>query len=287
MSVKILIDSASDISLAEAEKLGIYMIAMPITFSDAEYLDGVNLLPDLFYEKLVNSETLPKTSQINPYRFKEKFKELTSDGSEVICITMSSRLSGTYLNACNASKSFDGKVQVVDSLNACIGERMLCDYAIRLVKQGLNAIQIKEELDIQKKRINVFALIDTLEYLKKGGRVSSVAALAGKVLAVKPLIAVLNGEVEVVGKTIGTKKGNMLMTSHVKKSGGIDFDMPFCVAYSGFSNENIIKYVENTPELWETLTEEPRCIIVGSTIGTHIGPGAIGLSYFSKEEKAC
>lgn len=283
MSVKILIDSASDISQVEAEKLGIYMIPMPITFSDTEYLDGVNLLPNEFYEKLVNSETLPKTSQINPYRFKQIFKELTDDGSDVVCITMSSKLSGTYLNACNASRSFEGKVQVVDSLNGCIGERMLCDYAIRLVNKGLSAVEIKEELDIQKKRINVFALIDTLEYLKKGGRVSSVAALAGKVLAVKPLIAVLDGEVEVVGKTVGSKRGNLLMTSHVNKTGGIDYDMPFCVAYSGFSNDNIMKYVQNTPELWENHTEGLRCIIVGSTIGTHIGPGAIGLSYFSKE----
>lgn len=283
MAVKILVDSASDISQNEATQLGISMIPMTINFGETEYLDGVNILPDEFYHKLVESEELPKTSQINPYRFKKVFKELTEDGSEVVCIVLSSKLSGTYLNACVASKDFEDKVYVVDSLNGCVGERLLCEYAIRLAKEGCNAKKIKEELDKVKTRINVFALIDTLEFLKKGGRVSAVAALAGKVLAVKPMIAVINGEVEVVGKTIGTKKGHLLLTSMVNKKGGIDFNMPFSIAYSGFSDEKILKYAEENKELWAGYEGNIPNNIVGCTIGTHIGPGAIGLAFYSKE----
>lgn len=282
MAVKILVDSASDISQKEAEQLGITMIPMTISFGDEEYLDGVNLLPNEFYHKLVNSEELPKTSQINPYRFKKIFKELTEDGSEVICITLSSKLSGTYLNAQLVSKEFGDKVFVVDSLNGCVGERLLCEYAITLVNKGLNGRQIKDELDSVKSRINVIALIDTLEYLKKGGRVSSVAALAGKVLAVKPFIAVIEGEVEVIAKTVGTKKCNYMLTSLVNKSGGIDFEMPYCVAYSGFSDEKILNYVKESHELWIGHETNIPKIIVGSTIGTHIGPGCIGVAFFSK-----
>ena len=137
--IRIAVDSASDISEAEAKELGVEMLPMIIGFGDEEYLDGVNLLPKTFYEKLIESDDLPKTSQISPYRFEEAFEKWTKTGDEVVLITISSKLSGTYQGAVQASEKYEGKVFVVDSLNACIGERLLCLYALRLLQTGLSA----------------------------------------------------------------------------------------------------------------------------------------------------
>ena len=131
MAIKILVDSASDIDVNEAKNLGIEMIPMEVTFGDEEYLDGVNLSHKEFFEKLIETNIFPKTSQINEYRFNEKFEEMTKDGSEVLCITMSSKLSGTFNSAKEASKKYNDKVVVIDSNNVCIGERILIFYAIR------------------------------------------------------------------------------------------------------------------------------------------------------------
>ena len=131
MSVKILIDSASDISQQEAKELGVSVIPLLVTIGDKDYLDGVDLSKDEFYNILTNSKELPKTSQINPFRFEEEFEKMTANGDEVICITLSSKLSGTSASAKNAAERFNGKVYVVDSNNVAIGERLLLMYALR------------------------------------------------------------------------------------------------------------------------------------------------------------
>lgn len=192
--IKILIDSASDIDLEEATKKGIYLIPIEVTFKEESYLDGINLSHKDFFEKLIENDELPKTSQINPYRFEEKFRELTEDGSEVICITLSSKLSNTYNNALLAAKKFKNQVYVIDSLNASIGERILCEYATCLVENGdLTASEIVKRLEEKKNHIELLAVVGTLKYLKKGGRISSVVAFTGELLSIKPVISIMNG----------------------------------------------------------------------------------------------
>lgn len=282
--IKILVDTASDIDQAEANKLGIDIIPMQITFSDgSEYYDGINLNHTQFFEKLIESVELPKTSQINEYRFTEKFTELTADGSQVLAIVMSSKLSGTYNSAAAAAKKFNGKVVVVDSLNASLGERILVDYAIRLVKQNKLAIsEIAEELNQKKTKIQLLALLDTLKYLRKGGRISSVVAFTGELLAIKPVVSVVKGEVKMAGKAIGSKKGNNLLTQLVNKCGGIDFEMPYTAAYSGLTDVYLQKYLSDSKELWQGKTDNVPVSVIGSTIGTHVGPGAVGVAFFAK-----
>lgn len=282
--IKILVDSASDISLEEAKKLGIDLVSMTITFGDKEYSDGVDLTNKQFFEKLIENDTLPKTSQINEATFKEKFEELTSDGSEVLVITLSSMLSGTYESARKASETFGSKVSVVDSLQACIGERILCDYAIKLVKNNMSLQEITKELNYKKSKIKLLGVLGTLEYLKKGGRISSVVAFAGGLLSIKPVISVENGEVKLVGKAMGSKKGNNLLNQLVNKCNGIDFDMPYAIAYSGLDDTYLQKYLIDSKNLWEGKIEADKIptYMIGSTIGTHIGPDAIAVSFFSK-----
>ena len=204
--IKILIDSASDITLKEAEELGINLISMTITFGETEYRGGIDLTHKEFFEKLIESDAMPKTSQINEIAFEEKFTELTSDGSEVLAIVLSSKLSGTYDNAKRASEKFNGKVSVIDSLEASIGERVLCLYALDLIKQNKSLMEITEELNAKKHKIKLLAVLSTLEYLKKGGRISSVVAFAGELFSIKPVIAVEDGDVKLVGKAMGSKK---------------------------------------------------------------------------------
>ncbi len=281
--IKILVDSACDLEQSDAQALGVSLLPLQIRFGEEEFLDGVTLSHRAFFEKLIETNTLPQTSQINEYRFEEAFSELTEDGSEVVAITLSSKLSGTHASAVKAAKKFGGKVHVVDSLNACIGERVLLEYAVRLVKEGrLGAAEIAAELDEKKGKIQLLAVLDTLQYLRKGGRISSVTAIAGEMLSIKPVISVVRGEVKLVGKAMGSKKGNNLLTKLVSDCGGIDFTMPYVLGYSGLSDEFLQKYIRDSEALWKEHTDHVPYYLIGSTIGTHVGPGAIAVAFFAK-----
>lgn len=280
--IKILIDSGCDVEKDQAQALGITVLPFTVRFGDEEYLDGFTLSHEQFFEKLIENADLPQTSQINEFTFAEKFEELTADGSEVVAITISSKLSGTCSSAVKAAKKFAGKVFVVDSLNACIGERILLDYALRLVEKGeLTAAQIAAELNDKKCKIQLLAVLDTLKYLRKGGRISSVAAVAGEMLSIKPVISVVGGEVKLVGKAMGSKKGNNLLNQLVSKCGGIDFSMPYVLGYSGLSDAFLKKYIADSENLWKGKAESIPYYLIGSTIGTHVGPGAIAVAFFA------
>lgn len=282
MAVKLLVDSSSDINIEEAKSIGIEMIPMSITFGDEMYLDGVDISKRQFFEKLIESDELPKTSQINMFQFEEFFESLTADGSEVVAITISSKLSGTYASAVQAAKNFEGKVFVVDSLNACIGERILIQHAHRLIQDGITAEELVKRLDEDKHHIKLMALLDTLEYLQKGGRISAVTAVSGAVLHIKPVISVIDGEVKMIGKAMGSRKGNNLLMQLIDKSGGIDFDMPYAAAYSGLDDSLLQKYLQDSAFLWQDKIENVPSYCIGSTIGTHVGPGAIAVAFFAK-----
>ena len=260
------------------------MIVLPlsINFGDVEYKDGVNLTHKQFYEKLIESDELPKTSQIAPYDFEEAIKEASADGSQVIIITLSSKLSGTYQSACIAAEECGGEVYVVDSENVTVGEMALVEYGIRLKEQGMSASEIADTLNRAKKNIRLVALLDTLEYLKKGGRISKAVAFAGGLLSIKPVIAIENGEVEILGKARGSKQGNNFLIQQIEKSGGITFDMPIFLGYTGLSDELLQKYIVDSIALWEGNIDRLPIFTVGGTIGTHVGPGAIAVAFFTK-----
>lgn len=282
MAIKLVIDSSSDISKTEAKKLGVTMIPMVIGFGDEEFYDGVTLLPKQFYEKLTTSQLHPKTSQITAFRFEEVFEELTKNGDEVIAIVLSSGLSATYKSALLAANNITGKVYVVDSMNATAGERVLLEYALRLVKKGLSALEIVDKLNEVKGKIRVFGLLDTLEYLKKGGRISAATAAVGSALSIKPLISVIDGKVEVIGKAIGSKRGELMLQSFVDKTTGIDFNMPYCSVYTGTNDYAVVKFNQGLTSVWDGHKDDVRSFIIGSTIGVHVGPGVIGIVYFEK-----
>ncbi len=280
MAVRFIIDSAADIIPAEAEALGLIHLPLKVIFGETEYSDSIDLTHKEFYEKLIESDEIPTTSQINPGMFISAYQKVVEEGDTAVVITLSGKLSGTYQSAMIALDGFEDKVFVVDSESVCVGERILIQLGLKLRDQGLSAAEIAAELDIQKKHVRVLALLDTLEYLKKGGRISAAVAFAGNLLSIKPVIAIENGEVSLVGKARGSKKGNNLLRELITNCGGINFDKPFALAYSGLSDRLLQKYIEDSSEIWSSHTETLPISTIGCTIGTHAGPGAVAVAFF-------
>ena len=234
MSVKIITDSASDITQAEARQWDIQVLPLRTIFNGEEFLDGVTIDNHQFFQKLIESDILPTTSQLSPYEYEEAFQAARAAGDEVLCVTLSSKLSGCCQSACIAADTVPAVV--VDSENVCIGQRILVELAIRLRDAGKSAREISDILEREKRNIRLIALLDTLEYLKKGGRISPAAALAGSLLSIKPVVAVEQGEVTILGKARGSKNGSNMLMELVRKCGGINFEKPYCLAYSGLSD---------------------------------------------------
>ncbi len=283
MKIRIITDSASDMDASARE--GMSILPMAITFGEEEFQDGVNLSHREFYERLVESDELPRTSQLTPYAFEEAFRQAAEAGEQVVAVTMSSKLSGTWESAVTAARGFEGSVYVVDSENVTVGERALVEYALRLRESGMEAREIAEELERSKKRIRLVALLDTLEYLKKGGRVSRLTAFAGGLLSIKPVVAVQDGEVVILGKARGSRQGNNLLVEQIRQAGGVDFSMPYFLGYTGLSDELLRKYIRDSEMIWKENTEQLDISTVGGTIGTHAGPGAIAVAFFCGDQK--
>ena len=280
MSVRIITDSASDIYQSEALELNIDVLPLKTIFGTEEYRDGIDLSHEGFYHKLIESDVLPTTSQIPPFDYEEAFRAAVENGDDVVCITLSSKLSGCFQSATIAAEEFPGRVVVVDSLNVAIGQHCLIDLAVKARDAGKSAAEIGAILDKEKHNIRLVALLDTLEYLKKGGRISSTAALAGTLLNIKPVIAVEDGAVAILGKARGSKNGGNMLMSQVEKAGGIDFSKPYWLAYTGLSDALLNKYIEDSAALYKNKTDYLPVHTIGSTIGTHVGPGAIAVAFF-------
>ena len=281
MSVKFLVDSAADLTLEEAKTLGVTHLPLKVLFGEEEYLDAVTLGYLDFYEKLAACDKLPTTSQASPAEFEKVFGELTANGDEVVAITVSSQLSGTYQSACIGADEFEGKVYVVDSMNVTLGERLVLMRGLQLAQQGLSAREIADKLNEEKGSIRLFAVLDTLENLKKSGRISAATALAGTMLSIKPAVAVEDGKIVMAGKARGAHQGNKLLRDLIEKTGGIDFDKPHTLAYSGPSDERLQKFIAESANIWEGHSRPPIAT-VGAVIGTHVGPGAWAMAYFEK-----
>ena len=282
MAVKFVIDSASDVLPEEAKALGVYHCPLKVLFGEEEYADAVDMTHKEFYEKLTAEDVLPTTSQVPPADFMAAFEEITEAGDVAIAITISSKLSGTYQSAMVAADGYEGKVFVIDSRTVTAGERILLMRGLELAKQGLAAEEIVAQLEEEKDRVRLVALVDTLEYLKKGGRVSPAVAFAGGLLSIKPVIAVEDGVVVMAGKARGAKQGNNLLRELASNGGGIDFERPVCLAYSGLSDDAVKKFKEENAEFWQGHENEISIASVGCVIGTHAGPGAVAVVYFEK-----
>lgn len=280
MSVRIITDSGIDLPGELDPRLTV--IPLGITFGTTTYADGVDLTNDRFYEMLIESDELPKTSQATPYAYQQVFEQVRSAGEEAVVITLSSALSGTYQSAVTAAADYP-EVHVVDSKNVTIGQSLLVLYALRLADEGLGAAEIAEKVEAVVGRVCLLALLDTLEYLKRGGRIPKSVGAIGELLSIKPVVGVEDGEVVMLGKARGSKNGRNQLHQQVEKH-GIDFTMPVLLGYTGLSQKLLKKYLDDNRVIWEGKVAEEDLPItsVGATIGTHVGPGAIALAFFAK-----
>ena len=227
---------------------------------------------------------LPTTSQLSPAEFGDVFRPAVENGDEVVVITISGRLSGTLQSAAIAAADFPGKVWIVDSGSVTIGQRILMMHAVSLRDAGFGGQEIAEQLNHIKSRICLLARVDTLEYLVRGGRLSKTAAFAGAILNIKPVLSVEEGEVKVLGKARGSKQGDNMLTDFIKKKGGVDFNLPVMLAYSGTDDALLKGYIDNSRALWEEHLDSLPVTMIGSTISTHAGPGAIAVAFFADKQ---
>ena len=280
MSVRIITDSGIDLPGELDPRLTV--IPLGITFGTTTYADGVDLTNDRFYEMLIESDELPKTSQATPYAYQQVFEQVRAAGEEAVVITLSSALSGTYQSAVTAAADYP-EVHVIDGKNVTIGQSLLVLYALRLVDEGLGAAEIAEKVEAVVGRVCLLALLDTLEYLKRGGRIPKSVGAIGELLSIKPVVGVEDGEVVMLGKARGSKNGRNQLHQQVEKH-GIDFTMPVLLGYTGLSQKLLKKYLDDNRAIWEGMVAEEDLPItsVGATIGTHVGPGAIALAFFAK-----
>ena len=281
MTTKIIVDSTADLPAGLRSRFPVQPLS--VHFGSESYADGVDITHKEFYEKLVESDVLPTTSQPSPQEFADLFEKITAAGDQAVVLTVSAALSGTYQSAMIAAADYPESIFVVDSGSASIGTGILAEYALSLADSGMPARELAELLMPERENIHVVALLDTLEYLRRGGRISGTAAIAGGILSLKPVLSLRQGKICTLGKARGSRQGNNFLVREIELAGGVDFTKPLLLGYTGMSDVLLKKYIEDSARLWEGQVDALRCTCIGSVIGTHAGPGAIAVAFFKKQ----
>lgn len=278
--VELITDSTSDLSPALAAKLGVRVLPLTVHFGEESFRDGVDISNADFYARLRKAETLPTTSQINPETFTAVFQEVLDRGNQAVGIFISSELSGTCQSALLAREELDGgDVFVVDSRTVTFALGLLVIEAARLRDAGLSAAQLAEEITSLREKLRLYAVLDTLKYLKMGGRISAATAMVGGVLGITPIIAIENGKVESVGKTRGRKAGIDWIRDRVLEE---NIDLTRCVVFGHADCPESMETMAGA--LSDVAARAPAVYYsdIGAVVGTHAGPGAAGFSCFVK-----
>ena len=279
MAVRLIIDTGSDLNAVQAKELDVTLIPMTVRFGNEEYRSGVDITNEEFYNKLAASKELPTTSQPTPLDFEKAYQLVKDAGDEAVVLCISSVLSGTYQSACIAADGFEDCIYVVDTQAVSSAERILLEYAFSLKKHGATAKEIAEKLEDKKKDVRVFGAVDTLEYLIKGGRLSKAAGAVGSMLGIRPILHLVDGALEVAGKARGAKAA-ITMTHNFINEIGIDYSMPMGLGYTGNDASVVNAFLESANN--QLPDKDVPIYHVGSTVGTHAGPGLYLVTFFKK-----
>ncbi len=266
-------------SKEEAMERGFHFAPLLVQVEGEWYEDGVTMTKEEFNRGLEGYSSIPTTSQVPPYTFETLYEKVVD---EAIVITMSKEVSGTYQSAVIAANHHP-KIHIVDCLKASVGERVLIEYADRLIKEGLDCKTIVEKLEDVKDKICLLAILDSLTYVYKGGRLSKTQAILGSLLKVKPILTMEDGKIAALGKSKGVKKACRFIESYVEAHGGIDVSMPYACSYSGVDPSIVDKYFDQCTILTKEELARGAIEQTGAGIGTHAGPNAIFLAYFRNE----
>ena len=281
--IRIITDSAADFTREEQQQYNLTVIPLQITFGTDAYEDGVTLTPEIFWTRIMSGEN-PKTSQPSPEAFLSAFEAAKAAGDSVVCVLLSSGLSGTVQSATLAKDMADyDDIHIIDSLQAATAQKMLVLRACQLRDEGgLSAGEIAQELRRFTKRIRLYGCLDTLDYLARGGRIPQAAASLGSLVQLKVLITLNEeGKVALAGKGMGLHRASagVLKLAQQHK---IDERFPVLPLYT-YSPENIQSFMKKLNQAGIVCREEDLCA-VGSTISTHVGPGVFGLVFVEAEE---
>lgn len=272
-SIAIVTDSTADIPREQAAAWGVTVIPLTVNFGMQQYLDGIEIQSDQFYQMLAGADPLPTTSQPSPAEFQQVYERLLKDHDSIISIHLSAGLSGTLGSAAAAKDMVDGEIHLVDSQSISVGIGLLVAEAVDLVKQGLSAPAIVEQLLIARGKIEVLFTLDTLEYLHKGGRIGRVQAIMGSLLNIKPIIRVVDGVYVPAGKARRQEQALKVMAelfttlAEGKKVKRISVAHGLAPAAA----EQLARLLEQTFH-----PEASFLAQVGPVIGVHTGPGTIG-----------
>ncbi len=277
--IQIVTDSASDITLKQAEEMNIHIVPLTILFEDGVCPQETEEDFQLFYERLKKEEGLPKTSQPTPNKYLEIFEIAKTAGDDVLVITLSGGLSGTVQSARLAKDLAEyDRIEIIDSKQAILTERMLVEYAVLLREQGKTLEQIADLVTSKRDNVIVCGMLDTLTYLKKGGRVPASMALLGNLLRIKPVIILRNSILEQLGKARGRKEGCKMLCAQMEGI-EIDPDFPVCFGYT-LDPEPTIQFQKEMEEKFGL--QNTKLYPIGGVIGTHVGPNCIALAFCKK-----
>ena len=276
MSIKIIVDSTSDIPTELIKKFGVDVVPLTVNFDDNCYLDKIEITSQEFFKRLSEAENLPTTSQASPGQFMEVFEKALADGNEILGIFISSKFSGTFDSARMAKDMINSdKIHIIDSQTACLGISLLILEAVKLVNSGLSITEIVEKLEEIKSRVSIYAGVDTLKYLEKGGRLSKGAATVGTLLNIKPILRIKNSTIESIDKVRGKNKLLKWLEDFVEDNVNVE-NKTIAIYHS--ANEELALTLKNT--LIEKYNARDVFIgEIGSVIGTHVGPNAIAIGY--------
>ena len=279
--VRIITDSAADFEPFELEKLNITCIPIKVLLGDTEYEENVNLSKDQFFSLLASTGETPKTSQPSPQILMDLLEDAKKAGEEAIYITLSSVISGTYQTAVMTCEDADSEnCYVFDSRNATGGQRLLVEYAVRLRDAGKSAREILEALEAVRDKVVLFACIDTLEYLYRGGRISQTVYKLGTMAQVKPIIRVSEeGAIEVPSKAMGMRKGMDLLVKKLEAQKP-SADHKLYIMYT--ADRTIGQTLAQKVAAMGYAVPEEQIVQVGAGIGSHIGPNACGIVFVAE-----
>lgn len=283
MAIRLVVDSSSDLPASFMEEHHIELVPLTIIFGQEEFRDKVDITPTEFYKKLTSSEVMPTTSQVEPNRFMETFKPIIDAGDQVLCITIGSSASGTCQSAFIAKDELDSDlIHVVDSNSLCMGTGYIAVIAAEMIKEGASVEEIIERITpLTDNRVEHLFCVDTMEYLKKGGRVKAGKAMVAELLNIKPILNVEDAITQPIGKVRGRKKIIPFYLQHLENT--LDFEAsPFLsVAHSedeAFANQFIAAFKEKFEWNKPIMVSD-----IGATIGTHAGPGVLAVFYIKKQ----
>jgi len=279
MPVRIVTDSACDLPEPICEELGIEVVPLTIRFGDREYVDRKELSVEAFWRELASSSVLPETAAPSVGAFEETFRRLSDDGADgIVCINLSAKLSATMQSAQVAAKALDGEtaVHIIDSYSASMGIGNLVLHAARRARDGAGVTEIVGEIEARRERGHVFAALDTLEYLRKGGRIGGAQAMVGSMLSIKPIISVIDGGVESGGRVRTRSKALKFLVDQIPVG----------------KVESIAVLHGNAPDVEEFLAmlepvvpdAEVMVGMIGPVIGVHTGPRVMGIAWTDRQE---